>query len=61
MGRTVRAVRRVGTKYECALCGKVIPLPEGTMPVVTLQVSNGKPTYRIVSVDRIEIHRCRVR
>jgi hypothetical protein len=45
-------------QYECVLCCAVLDLPIDATPKVTIKAASGKPTWRVLSVDGKEIHRC---
>jgi hypothetical protein len=45
-------------RYTCAHCGAVLNLRLDATPKVTIKGASGKPTVRVLSVGREEVHRC---
>ncbi len=52
-------MRNPGREYECALCHAVLVVPADSTPKVMIKGASGKPSLRILYVDRKEIHRCK--
>jgi hypothetical protein len=47
-------------RYECALCGTLVDVPEDANPVVMLKSASGTPTLRTIVADGKEVHACPV-
>jgi hypothetical protein len=47
--------------WHCTLCGQLIgDVPEDARPSSEIRGVSGRPTVRVVYVDRNEVHRCEV-
>ena len=51
-------MRLQGAKYCCAVCGEVLDIPADAHPRTTLRAASGQPTWRVLTRDNKEIHRC---
>ena len=51
-------MRLTGDKYSCAVCGEVLDIPADAHPQTTLKAASGQPTWRVLTRDNKEIHRC---
>ena len=51
-------MRRIGGKWQCALCGGQLDVPPGRTPQVQFHAATGKRTERVVVVQGKEVHRC---
>jgi hypothetical protein len=47
--------------WHCSLCGELVgDVPEDARPSSEIRGVSGRPTVRVVFVDRNEVHRCEV-
>jgi hypothetical protein len=52
-------MERIGDgAYRCTVCGSEVQVGTNETPVVVLVGQSGKPNERVVTVEKVEIHRC---
>jgi hypothetical protein len=44
--------------WECSGCREVVAVPTGAIPLALIVAVTGRPSERVVSVDRTVVHRC---
>ena len=54
-------MRRISAEsWECTACGATVAVPRDRTPLVVLVTASGQARERVVTVDGVEVHRCRM-
>jgi hypothetical protein len=51
-------VHQIDGRYQCALCGAVVDLPQDAKPRIVLKSAGGEPTIRAIWYRGQELHAC---
>ncbi len=46
-------------RWMCVWCGTAVDIPLDAVPEVIFTAASGKPTYRILMLRGVEVHRCK--